>query len=132
MSHNGKTTFKIAAVQATPVFLDREATVNKACDLIERAGRAGARLIVLPESFIPTYPDWVWAIPPGEDGLLRDLYAEFLDQSVTIPSPTTDALCQAARRANACVAIGVSERNHEASGASMYNTLLYIDAAGHI
>jgi cyanide dihydratase len=53
-----KARFKIAAVQASPVFLDREATVEKACKLITQAGSQGARLIVFPESFIPTYPDW--------------------------------------------------------------------------
>ena len=117
MSSKGNASFKVAVIQATPVFLDRAGTVNKACDLIEQAGRAGARLIVLPESFIPTYPDWVWAIPAGEEGALSDLYAEFLAQSVEIPGPATEALCLAARRAGACVAVGVSERNSEASGA---------------
>lgn len=54
--------FKVAVVQATPVFLDRTATIEKACELIACAGREGARLIVFPEAFIPTYPDWVWTI----------------------------------------------------------------------
>ena len=124
--------FKIAVVQAAPVFLDRAASVEKACALIAEAGQAGARLIVLPESFIPTYPDWVWAIPAGEAGLLADLYARFLDQSVTVPGPTTDALGQAARHAGAYVAIGISERNSEASGTSLYNSLLYIGPDGQI
>ena len=65
-------TFKIAAVQAAPVFLDREATVSKARELIAEAGRSGARLIVFPEAFIPTYPDWVWRIPPGRHRVLAD------------------------------------------------------------
>ncbi len=47
---------KIAAVQAAPVYLDRDATIAKACDLIGAAGREGAQLIVFPEAFIPTYP----------------------------------------------------------------------------
>src|SRR5437867_3350276 len=88
--------FVVAAAQAAPVFLDRAATLEKACDLIAEAGRAGARLVVFPEAFIPTYPDWVWAIPPGEEGMLNDLYAELLDQAVTIPSDATDVLCRAA------------------------------------
>src|SRR5207244_2396081 len=49
-----------AAIQATPVFLDREATVDKAVRLIREAGSNGAGLMVFPETFIPTYPDWVW------------------------------------------------------------------------
>jgi nitrilase len=125
-------TFKVAAVQATPVFLDREATLDKACDLIAAAGGEGARLVVFPEAFIPAYPDWVWAIPSGEEGVLNELYAELLSNSVTIPGDATDRLCRAARLANAYVVMGMSERNVEASGASLYNTLLYIDAQGEI
>ncbi len=45
--------FKIAAVQATPVYLERDATIDKACGLIAEAGRSGACLIVFPESFVP-------------------------------------------------------------------------------
>ena len=124
--------FTVAAVQATPVFLNRAATIDKACDLIGEAGRMGARLIAFPESFVPAYPDWVWAVPSGDEGTLNDLYAEFLDQSVTIPSDATDRLCRAARLAKISVVIGVSERNAEASNASLYNSLLYIDAQGLI
>ncbi len=132
MTMAGGDTFTVAAVQAAPVFLDRDATVTKACDLIGQAGRARARLVVFPESFIPAYPDWVWAIPPGEAGMLTDLYAEFLANSVTIPSDATDRLCRAARQSGTYVVMGLSERNAEASGDSLYNTLLYIDARGEI
>ena len=48
-----------AAVQASPVFLDRDATVEKSLQLIKQAGSGGAGLVVFPETFIPTYPDWV-------------------------------------------------------------------------
>ncbi len=131
-NENTNATFKVAAVQATPVFLDREATIDKACELIATAGNEGARLIVFPEAFIPTYPDWVWAIPSGEEVVLNELYSDLLSNSITIPSDATDRLCRAARLANAYVVMGMSERNVEASGASLYNTLLYIDAQGKI
>jgi nitrilase len=124
---------KIAAVQAAPVYLDRAATVAKACDLIAAAGGEGARLIVFPEAFIPTYPGWVWHLSPAQAGdMLSALYAELLDQAVTIPSQATDRLCEAARQAGAYVAIGMNERNAEASGGSLYNTLLYIDPDGRV
>lgn len=125
-------TFKIAAAQATPVFLNREATVDKACALIAEAGRNNASLVAFPESFIPGYQDWVWAVPAGEDGMLNDLYAELLANAVEIPSAAAQRLCQAAKRAGVHVAMGVTERNTEASGGSLYNTLLYIDAQGNI
>ena len=124
--------FKIAAVQATPVYLDRDATIEKACDLIAEAGRNGARLIVFPESFIPAYPDWVWAVPAGAVAVLNEMYGRLLDNAVEIPSAATQRLCQAAKRAKAHVVMGMTERNTEASGGSLYNTLLYIDANGEV
>ena len=124
--------FKVASVQAMPVFLDREATVEKACRLIAVAGAAGARLVVFPESFIPAYPDWVWAVPAGDGGTLAALYSELVANAVDIPGPAVERLCEAAREAGTYVVMGVSERNVEASGASLYNTLVYIDAEGNL
>ena len=124
--------FTIAAVQATPVFLDREATVDKACSLIAEAGTSGARLIVFPEAFVPAYPDWVWALPPAEMGLHNQLYAQLLANSVDVPGDATKRLCDAARKAKAVVVMGINERNVEGSGTSLYNSLLYIDGAGEI
>lgn len=131
MTTNGEP-FIVAAVQAAPVFLDRDATVTKACELIAEAAGNGARLIVFPESFIPAYPDWVWAVPAGQQGILNELYAALLDNAVEIPGAATDRLCRAAQETGSYLAVGVSERNVEASGATMYNTLLYIDPQGKI
>jgi nitrilase len=129
----GEAPFTVAAVQAAPVFLDRDRTVEKACALIADAAKAGAKIIVFPEAFIPAYPDWVWVLQPGRDNHLhRYLYGELLDQSVDVPGPVTNRLGEAARKAGAYVAIGVNERNAEASGASIYNTLVYIGPDGSL
>jgi nitrilase len=124
--------FKIAAVQATPVFLDRDATVEKACAWIGAAGAEGAKLIVFPESFIPGYPEWVWVVPSGRDRILSSLYAELLANAVEIPGAATDRIGKAARESGAYVVAGVTERDTEASGASLYNTLVYFSPAGEI
>ncbi len=127
-----KNVFKIAAAQAAPVFLNREATVEKACELIAKAGKNGAKLVVFPEAFIAGYPDWIWVVPNGKAAMLNELYAELLENSLTIPSAATKKLCQAAKSAKIHVAIGIHERNTEASNASIYNTLLFIDDRGKI
>jgi nitrilase len=121
------TVIKVAAVQAAPVFLDREATLDKVVTLIEKAAAEGAGLIVFPETFIPTYPDWVWrttAFSPQS----ADLFARLLDQSVVVPSVTTEAIGEAAARTHAYVSIGVNER--EETGSTLYNTQLYFDNDG--
>jgi len=132
MASPAGSSFTVASVQAAPVFLNRKKSIAKACALIRRAAKRGARLIVFPEAFVPTYPDWVWTVPPGNAAIARQLYGELLNQSVSIPSQETDELCRAAKAASAYVVIGVNERNVEASGASIYNTLLYIDDRGQI
>ena len=124
--------FKIAAVQACPVYMDRDATVEKACDLIHQVGEEGAALAVFPEAFIPGYPVWVWFIPPGHTHPLREAYALLHANAVTVPSAATDRLCEAARQANVTVVIGINERNAEASDSTLYNTLLYIGPDGKI
>jgi nitrilase len=125
-------TFRIAAVQASPVYLDRERTVDKACTLIAEVGEKRAHLVVFPEAFIPGYPVWAWFIPPGRTSDLRAAYAQLHANAVTIPDASTDRLCHAARSAGIAVAIGLTERNAEASGSTLFNTLLYISADGAI
>jgi predicted amidohydrolase len=120
-----------AAVQAAPVFLDRDATVEKACRLIGEAGERGARIVVFPETFIPGYPFW----PRDHSGPARapilKAFVHYFRHSVAIPSPQTDAMCAAARRANAYVVMGLSERDSEYGG-SLYNTMLFIGPDGRI
>ncbi len=129
---NTRESYLVAAAQVTPMFLDRQATLEKACDVIAEAGRNGAELVVFPEAFLPGYPDWIWLVPGNKGQMLDTLYTALVDNAVTVPDGTTDRLCQAARKAKVHVAIGINERNREASNASLYNTLLYIDAAGEI
>ncbi|MFQ5675710.1 MAG: carbon-nitrogen hydrolase family protein [bacterium] len=123
---------KVAAAQAAPVFLNRKETVERACTLIAQAGREGAKLVVFPEVFISGYPDWVWVVPNSHGAVLNDLYAELLDNAVSIPDEATKQLCRAAKSAKIHVAIGMNERNSEASNSSLYNTLLFIDDQGDI
>jgi nitrilase len=125
--------FTVAAAQIAPVFMDREATIDKACETMAEAARNGARLVVFPEVLVPGYPDWVWTVPPGvRHDIHAAMYGELLDQAVTIPSPATDKLCRAAKANGVFVVIGVDERNDDASGGTLYNTLIYIDDHGHI
>ncbi len=132
MGPTANDTVRVAAVQATPVFLDREATVDKACALIAEAGRHGAHLAVFPEGFVPTYPLWAWYIPPIRTQEARVLYDELLQQSVTVPGPTVERLGEAARDAGVTVVMGINERNAEASGTTLYNSLLFIGPDGRL
>lgn len=117
--------FKAAAVMASSVFLDREATTEKACRLIKEAAANGAELIAFPEAFLPGYPYWIWLGTPTWGA---QFFTELFKNSVEIGSQTTDDLCAAARAANAHVVMGINERD----GGTLYNTLLYISRQGKI
>lgn len=117
-------TVTVAAVQATPVFLDRDATIACLVEEIAGAAAAGARLIVFPEAIVPGYPDWVWRRPAWSDG---DWYRRLHDQAVDVPGPATDALGEAARAVGAWVVVGVTER---VRSGTLYNSLVYFDPSG--
>lgn len=120
--------FRVAAVQAAPVFLDREKTTEKACRLIRAAGKEGARVIGFPEAFIPGFPHWFdYRIARECKPLIKELFKS----GVEIPSPATDALCEAARDAKATVVMGLNERDPGTLG-TLYNTQLFIGPDGRI
>ncbi|MEO8456195.1 MAG: carbon-nitrogen hydrolase family protein [Chloroflexota bacterium] len=130
---SNETPFTVAAAQIAPVFMDREATIDKACETMAEAAKNGAKLVVFPEALVPGYPDWVWTVPPGVRGDIHaEMYGELLDQAVTIPSPAVDKLCRAAKANGVYVVVGVNELNADASGGSLYNTLIYIDDQGRL
>ncbi len=124
--------FKVAAVQAAPVFLDKAATVTKACRLIAEAAHNGASLIVFPEAFISGYPDWVWVLPPSQKASISEMFSGLLAGAVTIPDDSVEQLGAAAADAGVYVAIGVNERNAESSGATLFNTILYLGPDGSV
>lgn len=121
---------RVAAVQAASVFLDREGSTEKACRLIREAGAHGARMIGFPEGFIPGHPIW-FHHHAATAATSNKLSVELFKNSVEVPSSETDALCAAARDANAYVVIGVCEKLPNTLG-TLFNTQLYIGPDGQL
>lgn len=128
---NDQQVFRAAAAQFAPVFLNRSATMEKTCALMAEAARQEIKLLTFPEAFLPGYPDWVWAIPAGED-ILQELYRRLLENAIDVPGLETEQLCRTAKQTGVFTVIGVNERNREASSGSLYNTMLYIDGEGNL
>jgi len=126
---------RVAAVQAgsvfreAPVWFDTEATLQKAVDFITEAGKNGARLVVFPEAFLPCYPHF--ALDLTDRPTFNAMWAKYLACSIEVPGPETDALCEAAKRSNTYVVMGINERDKEFLG-RMYNSILYISPQGTI
>jgi nitrilase len=124
-------TVRVAAVQATPVILDAEASVEKALRLIGEAADDGAQLAVLPEAFVPLYPSGTWAKAAASFGGFDQLWERLWANSVEVPGPLVDELAAACRANGVHLAIGVNERELDRPG-SLYNTLLLIGPKGLI
>ncbi|WP_053842578.1 carbon-nitrogen hydrolase family protein [Paracidovorax avenae] len=120
--------FKAAAVQAAPVFLDTDATVDKVCRLIAEAAGNGAQLVAFPEVFIAGYPYWSWIASPIDGSPWFERLAR---SAIEIPGPEIAKIAQAAARHKAHVVIGVNERSRHGIG-TIYNTLVTIGDDGRI
>jgi nitrilase len=122
-------TVRVAAIQATPVILDADASVDKAVRLLGEAADQGAQLAVLPETFVPLYPSNAWAHVAARFGGLDELWDRLWENSVDVPGPLIDRLAAVcAERALWCV-VGVNEREAERPG-SLYNAMVTIGPQG--
>lgn len=124
---------KVAVVQQPSVVLDRDATLLRAASLIAEAAANGAQLVVLPESFIPCYPAWIWRLRPGTDAALTaTLYARLIDNAVGVQRGDLAPLCAAAKQFGTTVVCGITERDEDASRGTLYNTVVVIGPDGTI
>jgi nitrilase len=124
---------RVAVVQVAPVVLDREATLARAVARVDEAADAGARLVALPEAFLPGYPDWVWRLRPGNDyETSSEIWARFLPQTVDLERDELAPLREAARRRAVTVSLGINERDGSFSRATVFSTLVIIGPDGEI
>ena len=125
---------RVAVVQAAPVLFEREATVEKACRLTAEAASRGARLVLFPEAFIPAYPRGLGfgTVVGSRSREGRQTWERYWTEAVDVPGPATRALGEAAREANAYVAVGVIERDSCFSRGTLYCTLLYFGPSGRL
>ena len=121
---------KVAAVQAAPILLDREATVSKACRLIEEAGDEGAKVIGFPEGYIPAHPYW-YEFYGVNDPICSRFNVELFKNSIVVPSPSTEAIGNAAKKAQAYVVMGCAEKDGGTYG-TIYNSQLTFGPDGSL
>ena len=122
-------TVRVAAIQATPVILDAEASVDKAVRLLHEAADRDVQLAVLPETFVALYPSAAWAHAASRFRGFDELWERMWESSVDVPGPLVDRLAAACAERGIWCVIGVNERESERPG-SLYNTMLTIGPDG--
>ena len=115
--------FRAAAIQAAPVFLDLDASIDKAIRLIAEAAGNGAKLIAFPETFLPGYPWFIWLDSPAWG---MQFIQRYHDNSLVYGSAQADRLAQAAKDHDITVVMGHSEKQ----GGSLYMGQWIIGADG--
>lgn len=98
---------RVAAVQAAPVFMDLDATIDKTISLMKQAAEQGAKLVAFPETWIPGYPWWIWLNSPA---MGMPFVQRYYDNSLVVGSAEFDRLAQAARDIGIWLSTGYSER----------------------
>jgi amidase/nitrilase len=120
---------KVGAAQAAPVFFDRARTLTKTREWIARAGEQRLDLVVFPETYFAAYPYWRGAVSVRRS---TELIVRMQDCAIRIPGEETEALCEAAGRANVNCVIGCNELDDRPGSLTLYNTLLFIGRDGRL
>jgi nitrilase/aliphatic nitrilase len=120
--------FRAAAVQAAPVFLERDATIARLEQWVAKAKGAGADLVVFGESFIPAFPLWNMLYAPIDQ---HAFYRRLFDNAIVVPGAHVEQLGEIARRHRVVLSVGVTEKGSISMGA-MWNTNLLFGADGKL
>ena len=123
----------VACVQAEPVVLRRDTTIDKLARLTGEAAAAGAGLVVFPEAFVPAYPSSAWAkfLAGWADERAKAAFALLARESVEIPGPDADRMGAAAREHGVWLVVGLTERDPERPG-TLFNSLAYFAPDGSL
>ena len=125
---------QVALAQISPLWLDRDATLEKVTEYVELAGKQSNQLVAFGEGLVPGYPFW----PELTDGarfdsaVQKDLFAHYSAQAVDIANGGLQSVCDTAAKHSIAVYLGCIERAADRGGQSLYASLVYVDPEGQI
>jgi predicted amidohydrolase len=126
----------IGIVQAAPVYLDAEKSLEKALKLIEKAIKKGAELVVFGETWFTGYPAWIDHCPDvarWNHGPVKKVYARMLANSIRVPGKELAHLQKLAATHKVVIVLGANETTDSGIGnGTIYNSLLIINADGQL
>jgi beta-cyano-L-alanine hydratase/nitrilase len=121
-------TVRATVVQASTVFYDTPATLDKAERLLAEAASYGSQLVVFPEAFIGGYPRGSnFGVTIGNRTTKgREEFRKYLASAVDVPGPEVDRLAAMAGKYKVHLVMGVIERD----GYTLYCTVLFFNPQG--
>lgn len=122
-------TVKVAAVQASPIILDADSTIEKAIGLLQQTADEGVQLAVFPETFVSVYPSGAWGHQAAQFGGFDEMWERLWASSIEVPGPAIDKLVAVCAERGIYCAIGINEREIDRPG-SLYNSLVLLGPAG--
>ena len=130
----GSNHLRVSLAQISPQWLDRTATLEKVNDFVRQAAAQDSQLVVFGEGLVPGYPFWPELTNGAEfdSSLQKDLFAHYSSQAVDIEAGHLEALCKTAKEHSIAIYLGCIERAPDRGGQSLYASLVYITANGHI
>jgi nitrilase len=129
-----KNKIKVGLAQIAPVWLNKQATIDKIISYIENASEQGCHLITFGEALLPGYPFWI-SLTNGSQfnsKIQKEIHAHYVANAVAIGDGDLETISSACKKGNIAAIIGTIERAADRGGHSLYCTLVYIDARGQI
>tara|TARA_R110002072_G_scaffold106447_1_gene232450 strand:- start:106529 stop:107491 length:963 start_codon:yes stop_codon:yes gene_type:complete len=124
----------VALAQISPVWLNKQATLQKIENQIKEAADNSTELVVFGEALLPGYPFWL-ALTDGahwDTKINKELHAHYVRNAVTIENGDLDSICELAQKHKIAIYLGVIERPTDRGGHSIYASLVYISENGKI
>jgi nitrilase len=128
MTNDRLPSVRVAAVQAAPVFLDRDGTLDKLESLVVDAATGGAELVAFGESFVSGFPIWGSVLAPVDQ---HELHLRLFESAITVPGPHAQRLGRIAARHGVVLSVGVNERASHTLG-QIFNSNLIFDRRGNL
>jgi len=122
----------VSLAQISPVWLNKDATTDKICNVVKEAASQGGDLVVFGEALLPGYPFWVDLTGGAEfeSAKQKAFYAHYVRNAIDIDAGDLEPICQVARTHAIAIYLGTIERPQDRTGMSLYCSMVYIDKQG--
>jgi nitrilase len=127
-------TIKVSIAQISPIWFDKQKTIEKIIGAIDHAYNDGSQLVCFGETLLPGYPYWLELTDGARfnSDIQKDIFAHYLKEAVRIEDGDLIPICKKAKECNIAIYVGIAEKALDRGGHSIYCSLVYIDQQGEI